>query len=414
VPPNDKTRDLYYFCLMRNLFVINIHNVEVVLGEGFKTGSITALLSLDNKYAKSYLQNNLSVLLGLIPTTSCQEGKEALRYLMNSEIPTDDWMTHYLIKQTYVFEDIDDLDAHHVDLILAADKLIPAWHLVLDAFNTIGSLDDALNNYLTRHSNVLSKERCWGNPEMVRSLHQQLFTGEKQPMNEYKQLMRSFDISFSLDELREISDERIAEIIKQKKVGASTPIFTYMNQSCSEQVADDYLVLRFDGIIEDDTIEWDDFMRNSMGIHILNSKLTLSQKKQFMDNCLLIAKGQPDSWELAKLVCFYYGLCDVRDAVQSLIIDALKIYQGDESWELKIKLINKCNEAWEYNRETVNKMLKEGLGGEYEKLTYARGWAKFDMNEENNTLLQFLKGKGHYINKIEPQDGQYYVTFKHS
>ena len=54
-------------------------------------------------------------------------------------------------------------------------------------------------------------------------------------------------------------------------------------------------------------------------------------------------KGQTDSWELAKLVCFYYELCDVRDAIKSLIIDALTIYQGDDSWELKIKLINKCN-----------------------------------------------------------------------
>lgn len=54
-------------------------------------------------------------------------------------------------------------------------------------------------------------------------------------------------------------------------------------------------------------------------------------------------KGQTDSWELAKLVCFYYELCGVRDAIKSLIIDALTIYQGDNSWELKIKLINKCN-----------------------------------------------------------------------
>ena len=151
-----------------------------------------------------------------------------------------------------------------------------------------------------------------------------------------------------------------------------------------------------------------------MGINVLNSKLSLNQKKQFMNDCLLITKGQADSWELAKLICFYYELCDVRDAVKSLIIDALTIYQGDNSWELKIKLINKCNEMWEYNRETENKMLKEGLGGEYEKLTYARGWAKFDINEENRTLLEFLKSKGHYISKIDPQEGQYYVTFKHS
>ncbi len=414
IAPNDKTRDLYHYCLMRNLFVINAHNVEIVLGEGFKTATITSLLSLDNKYVKDYLQKNLSVLLGLIPNTSCNEGKEALIYLIDSEIPTDEWVTQYLTKQIYMFDDLTGFDAHHVGIILAADKLIPTWHHVLEAFKIIGLLDDTLNRYIIGHSNSLSKEKCLGDSDIVSALHQQLFTGEKLPMNEFKQLMRSFDIFFSLDELKEISDERISEVIKQKKVGTSTSIFTYLNQNCSEQVADDYLVLRFDGIMADNTIEWDNYIRNSMGINVLNSKLSLNQKKQFMNDCLLITKGQADSWELAKLICFYYELCDVRDAVKSLIIDALTIYQGDNSWELKIKLINKCNEMWEYNRETENKMLKEGLGGEYEKLTYARGWAKFDINEENRTLLEFLKSKGHYISKIDPQEGQYYVTFKHS
>ena len=150
-----------------------------------------------------------------------------------------------------------------------------------------------------------------------------------------------------------------------------------------------------------------------MGIRILNSKLTLEQKKRFLNECLSITKESPDAQELAKLVCFYYNLCGVDGADKELVINALTIYQSGDSWEQKISLINKCNASWEYDTERENKLL-DGLGDEYHKLTYARGWASFDINEHNTILLDYLKEKGHYISKVEEKEGQYYVTFKHS
>lgn len=76
-------------------------------------------------------------------------------------------------------------------------------------------------------------------------------------------------------------------------------------------------------------------------------------------------------------------------------------------------LVNKCNEVWEYDHDEVNSMMT-ALGGEYLKLTKPRGVAHFDLRQENWQQLDFLKGKGHYVNKFEEKDGQYYVTFKQS
>ena len=76
-------------------------------------------------------------------------------------------------------------------------------------------------------------------------------------------------------------------------------------------------------------------------------------------------------------------------------------------------LINKCNAAWEYDTERENKLLSS-LGGGYNRLTYPRGWAEFEINENNRILLDYLKEHGHYINKVDEKEGRYYVTFKHS
>ena len=413
VKPGKESQDLYEYCLTNKRFVISKKNLGVILGDSLTKKPMTAILELSNDKLKKYLLNNEKTIATWFETSCNEESRESMVYMIKEAVGDDEWLTQYLSQQLYDFDDVSDLDKRAVGLILAADKLTVAWHCILGAYQVLGTLDDILNDYLTRHAAALSKERCVGDENLVTLMHQQLFTGEIQPMPEFVKLLRSFDSPFTLTEFGEMSDERIAEVIRQKKVNADPEIFKHLNLNCTEQIADDYLILHFDALMDDETIEWEEYMRNSMGVRILNSKLTLEQKKRFLNDCLFITKESQDAWELAKLVCFYYNQCGVDGAVKDLVVTALTIYQGGDSWEQKITLINKCNAAWEYNTERENKLLN-GLGGEYHKLTYARGWASFDINEHNSTLLDFLKGKGHYINKVEEKEGQYYVTFKHS
>lgn len=413
VKPSKESQELYEYCLTNKRFVISKKNLAVILGDSLTKKPMTAILELPNDRLKKYLLNSQETITTWFETSCNEESKEALVYMIKEAVGDDEWLTQYLSQQLYDFDNVSNLDKRAVGLILAADKLAVAWHCVLGAYQVLGTLDDTLNDYLTRHAAVLSKERCTGDENLVTLMHKELFTGEKQPMHEFVKLLRSFDMTFSLVELGEMDDERTAEVIRQKKVSADSEIFDHLNVNCSDQVADDYLILHYDALMDDETIEWEKYMRNSMGIRILNSKLTLAQKKRFLNECLFITKESPDAWELAKLVCFYYNQCGVDGADKDLVVTAITIYQGEDSWEQKITLINKCNSAWEYNTERENKLL-DGLGGEYHKLTYARGWASFDINEHNFTLLDYLKGKGHYISKVEEKEGQYYVTFKHS
>ena len=406
VKPSKESQDLYEYCLTNKGFVISKKNLGVILGDSLTKKPMTAILELSNDKLKKYLLNNQKTIATWFETSCIEESKETLVYMIKEAVGDDEWLTQYLSQQLYDFDDVSDLDTRAVGLILAADKLAVAWHCVLGAYQVLGTLDDTLNEYLTRHTAVLSKERCVGDENLVTLMHEQLFTGEKQPMSEFVKLLRSFDMTFTLVELGEMDDERIAEVIRQKKVSADSEIFKHLNVNSSEQVADDYLILHYDALIDDETIEWEEYMRNSMGIHILNSKLTLEQKKRFLNECVFITKESQDAWELAKLVCFYYNQCGVDGADKDLVVIALTIYQSGDSWEQKITLINKCNVAWEYNTERENKLL-DGLGGEYYKLTYARGWASFDINEHNFTLLDYLKGKGHYISKVEKKRGSF-------
>ena len=413
VKPNKQSQEFYNYCLVNKRFVISKNNMEVILGEDWIKKPMTAILGLPEIRLKNYLIHNQKSIVQMFEDPCDEEERMALVYIIKENVAAEDWIVKYLTKQQYIFDVVSDLDGGVIEMVLKADKMVVSWTLILDAMNIEGELTDSLNGFITKHASLLSRSKCSGSQSLVTLLHQQLFAGDKQSLNDFKQLLRSFDQSFMLAELEGMNDERIAEVIRQKKVNADPEIFKYLNDNSSDQVADDYLLLHFDALLDEESIEWDDLIRNSMGIHVLNSRLTLEQKKRFLNDYLYITKDRHDTWELAKLVCFYFNQCGLEGSDKDLIIDALTLYQGDDSWEQKIMLINKCNAAWDYDTERENKLLSS-LGGGYNRLTYPRGWAEFEINEHNRILLGYLKEHGHYINKVDEKEGKYYVTFKHS
>ncbi len=413
VNPNNQTLEFYNSCLSGRRFVINRNNLKVILGEDYDKKPMTAILDIKESRLKNYLLNNQKRIVRMFDGECDEEDRASLVYMIKEKVAENEWLTDYLRRQHYEFESVSDLSAEVIGLILTADKLKVSWALILDVLRVIGDLSSELNSFITRHIDVLAAEKCEGDKEWINLLHRQLLEGEKQPMDVFQKLIHCFDQDFTIDEIRTLSNDRIAEIIKSERVGASEEIFDYLYENSTDEIADNYLINHFDELLDNDELYLEDYMRNSMGIHVLNSCLTLNQKKRFMDDFLAIEREKADSWELARLICVYYNECSVDNANKDLVIDALAIYQGEESWETKINLINKCNATWLYETDVENGLL-EGLGSEYSRLTKPRGRAKFEINKQNDELLQFLKRKGHYVNNVIPreEDGHYHVTFK--
>jgi hypothetical protein len=181
VKPSKESQELYEYCLTNKRFVISKKNLGVILGDKLTKKPMTAILELSNDKLKKYLLNNQEAIATWFEANCNEESRETLVYMIKEAVGDDEWLTQYLSQQLYDFNDVSDLDKRAVGLILSADKLAIAWHCVLGAYQVIGTLDNNLNDYLTRHAALLSKERCVGSESLVTLLHQQLFTGVKQP-----------------------------------------------------------------------------------------------------------------------------------------------------------------------------------------------------------------------------------------
>ena len=150
-----------------------------------------------------------------------------------------------------------------------------------------------------------------------------------------------------------------------------------------------------------------------MGIEILNSNLNLDEKRQYIE-VLPFAENAERAEEYAKLYCITYDqIGDFEEADKNALIAAMKMYQEDGSWFVKISIVNKYNRTRPYDKEFEKKLL-DSLGGGYIKLSQLKGKETYDDNEQNRELLAFLEKKEYpYISTVfPPSDGHIKVTFR--
>lgn len=410
--PTDKTRVFYTYCIENSYYQISKHNLEVILGEDYIHKSITTILEDGREKVKNNLIGNLQVVIKILPDTSTKEDKKAIVYLIDNKSVDKEWLNGYILKQEYFFEETEGLTDDGLRQILQCGKLVPSWQNLLSAFEIRKDIDQQLVDFVTE--NVDSFKRTNYEGENASALHTALFRGEKLPMPVFCDLISRLNYNFNLNDVKTLSEERIAVVIKEDLIDVNPEILEQLMNNCSKELACQYFINHYDELLDDENVDITPWVDNSMCIFVLNSTLTITQKRRFLDNFAKLNKTAPDAVVLAEKICHYYNDSNIDTAVNlRLLLAAFETYNDTAGWKVKIDLINKLNPIFTYNRDWENSLLNT-LGGEYKRLTYPYGHARFEMNDENRQLLDYLKGKGHYISNVIEKDGQYYVTFKNS
>ena len=410
--PTDKTRDLYNFCVENSYYQINNNNLEVILGGDFIHQSITTILKDGREKVKNNLIDNLQEVVKAIPNTSTKEDKKAIIYLIDKNSVDKEWLNGYILTQECSFEETEGLTDNGLRQIVQCGKLVPSWQNLLAAFKIRKDIDQQLVDFVTENVDSFKNTKYEG--EDASALHTALFRGEKLPMPVFSDLISRLNYNFNLADIKTLSEERITVVVKEDLIDVNNEMLEQLMNNCSKWLACQYFINHYDELLDDETVDINPWVDNYMCILILDSTLTIIQKRRFLDNYAELNRSTPDAGVLAEKICHYYNESDIDTSVNlELLLAAFETYNDSAVWKVKIDLINKLNPIFTYNRDWENSLLNT-LGGEYIRLTYPYGHARFDMNNENRQLLEYLKGKGHYISNIIEKEGQYYVTFKNS
>ena len=420
VKSNAEISSFYDYCISNRRFVINERNLEVILGDDYRKKPMTAIQEIKNDRLRTYLKQDIGQLIALFPETCDAEERSGLEYLIEESGLDIEWLKKYTGKQKYVFDGLDGIKADGAGLLLGIDKLSATWINVYDAFKLFeDSANDILKEYVARHVDELAGQKCELPDDKPVELQEALLVTGNLPFDVFKKLIKTFGLEFIHEDILQIDDEkRIREILVQDYMTYDKDTLSHISKSYSQSLLSEYFIRYYDDIMADGEVDVKEYVNNELCMKILISDLSVEKKGRFLFAYADIDVADEGASELACMILQFYLTHGFGMGVrQELLVLALQAYQDEHEWFLKIRLINKYNATCPYERD-YEKELINSLRGEYTKLNTTYGRAKFDVNEENGTLLEFLKQKGHYVNdfveKVDEKENvnKYVVSFK--
>ena len=390
---------------MGSIIVVNSINLRIIYGEEFDKKSYTVILRGDS-FIKNYVLRNINDVIGYFPETDTDESAEAINILAQNKDIRDDVFVSFLSRQNNRITDFSNIPTERIPLFFKYDKVTATWDNIKKYFTADDNLS-GLTPFIINHVENLA-----GTPidESDDKQIQLLLMNDNNtlPIGVYKKLLPSCGYYFSAEEIKDLNEERLSVILDADYVEYDEGI-KGLYSSKSAELFGDFLIHFYDDFLADE--EFSLKIPNNTSIHILNSSLTLEQKKEYIDKhvSLLNEEGLE---ELSNLICFYYQQLSIdEDTNVSVLINAMDLSGESTTWKQKIDLVNRINDTIPYD-ETTEKALLHSLGGGYLTLSKYRGVSYFDDKEENRKLLYYLKAKGHYVNNVKDDEGRIKVTFK--
>lgn len=398
VPSDTDTKQLYDFVKENAFFVIKSKNLRVLYGDRFDTSAFDAIRGGVNS-EMGYLMKNLDVLLDEIPDSSVNDSEESLVYLINWKkkgLPEN--ILEYLKKQ-HNKVNIDEIgNSEAVTMLYENDLIIPTWNNVHGLLES-SDVSNVLTDFVKRNYEILRNETY--EIKDKRTLQKILF-GDNNTLSlpQYQALVPCFRERFEDGELIGLDEERITILVENDLIPYSHN-YAKMMEVYSKMLYAQYFIKHLDAFIADEEMEVP--MSNVLGLTVLNSTLGLDKKRQFLDQLLYIETDSDDAEIYAEQVCQYYLKINAYSkADMDEIAKALRIYNIEGSWFVKIDLVNQINASEPYDRK-LEELLLEGLGEYYGELNVVGGKnLEFEDNLQNEQLLNYLKLHGHGVSASSP------------
>ena len=403
---DEASKDLYDYILDHSNFSINAENLSVIFGEDFNTSSYTQVMKGRMPVYK-YINENIASFMSFVPETDTNETPEALVEILNNKLIDQEILKKLLSKQVNKLNDFSKVNADAYGLLFEIDKIVPTWDSIGLYYATCPDEKGQVVKYIKKHVDELETSTVQEEEKELQTLL--LTDNDTLSLEQYEKLASCFEYYFEISELTNLEDARLGILLNSGLIEYTKEAVVFFNGKPLERLT--YFIIHFIDEIQNDA-EFDLTFSNELSLRLLNSELSLEQKKWLLDTQISIDEGD-NKQELVKQICVYSNLTGIdKDTDVSFVVEAMEDYTDVDGWKVKIDLTNAINASYSYNAEIEEKMIK-ALGGGYLDLNKIGGAPVFfDNNEENRTLLYYLRDKGHNVNKVIPEGNRIKVTFK--
>lgn len=411
VKDDESLNELYKVILNKNLFEINTCNLSIILGEDFKNKAYTLINKYQNSNVVNYVKNNIEQSFDCFPESSIKESPKAIVELLNNSKLSNDKKTSYIEKQEIIINTLEGVHKEYEHVLFETNHIKPTWDNIIGNYiHSDKILTACLKNFIEINYKILQTVRVEDKDEESPAGHlfTSLFGNNDMPLDIYAALVCQFNICFANANLSFLESDRMDILIHNDKIKYTGIKISEIQSNFSNIIFGEFLIKKLDKFLIDE--ENDIKINNEVGTYILRSSLTLDQKICFLNKLEPEVDDDDEVIDFANEICFYYAEIGVNNDSNIDLIDVALTKAN--SWINKIRVINSINVSQGYDREKVVNMLNK-LGGEYIKLNEQRKRPRFDYNNENYILIDFLHSNNH-ISSFTTTDNQIHVINHYS
>lgn len=408
VEPTEQTTVMLDMVVKLHAFAITYDNLRIIYGEEFESKPFSMIFNNDEILCQ-YVIRDINYLFNLLPKSATNEEENGLIKLSTYSSISNEELHGYFERQQNKIMLLSNFTFDRYQVCMDSDIVAPNWENVRE-FVAKGNLISAITPFLNKHAEELSMIKLIdGDLELQESLFN---NNEILPVDSYRLLAASAHYDVSINTLEGIEEERVDILLDNKLIKYSVEATIFVSKYSPSVIAK-YFINNFTEVMdEQNPIEFTN--SNIFGIAIMESSLSVEQKKYFLQKLAVFFKNTEASQKYASLICEFYKVNGIDGNINfDLLTSALEDYQGEGTWFTKIDLINNVHRITPYVLAQTSKMVNS-LGTPYDQLNSYSHQTILENNDRNRELVNYLIKHAQFINRIIPMhdEGKFKVTYK--
>jgi hypothetical protein len=406
---NSVSKELMNYIIENNHYTLSHENVNALLkflsiplSLKFSRASYSAILMSKNESIIEYVNFNINDCIDFVfSENSIHEDEQAIIDFAENLDIEDVRKKSYLSRQINKITDLSSVNQKHWNIVIESDVIKPNWQNIEKyiSIDEVSELSTIIIDYISRNKDELSLQKTIGviADSTDQRLFLQLFGNNKLPFNSYRQIRKSFNIYFDLNELSDLKAERMEFLIETYGVRLNEFRFKMMVTDFPNLTAKLLLKNKTEYLTNIDLYQIDTITATTL----LNSdKFTISELILIIESIELTTFSESPA--LGSAICNTLNKANEIPFDNDFVIEVIRVATGQQQ---RLNLfIKKCQETT-YNESFVKKGLTL-LGGFYEKIASQKGHRpKLSLTKENKILAEYLL-KYKFIKSMSEENGK--------
>lgn len=388
-----------------NAYVINSHNLSIVLSVAYNDSSISAdSLSFDlirhcpfetvreNLLSEDSLKSTYASLSGKVKNESI----ESIDYILKSSLDLDD-KRNYLIGQLIKRDNLNELSKDEQKLAIECNILNPTWRNIDNAYTIFQNQENLISNFINNNIEALSKVNSAAGIENEVPLYDLLFGSNTiLSIDGYGCLIGAFECVCEGDQyLSELNPERFEILLTNGKIPFDSENLEIINET---EFLSRYIIYNRTSFLNH--LDWDYSFSTPLLLQLLQTHIfTQKEKNQILEKAgisLILASS--------KLASISSGvIADNLPNTKFNIAEIRSIVANSDNIEANIRLVTYLFQSEALDEDDISQILQSLKDEKFVQLSERHKQPKFDRVPVYTNLLLALKNK-HFISSISGND----------